>query len=240
MLGVPTCQHGSEQYFFQVGLSLSSNFKMLLSVKIGFSLIIATLLLLIQCFHLHFLEPIPCTPTPGEFACQCHQGCQIALCNRLLQSSLNSYFQAMTSTTIPIPKLVVFPPVDTLLPQSLVNTGLSNGSLSVNFRSLSNLASSKHWGVLPSEILGYTLNSRRKSMSFSEMFTVVWSSRKLIITKMCVFRCQSHVIQYILIIMKLSPIGLIQKSVTKGMSISLATSSISLDFFLQFLTLTFH
>ena len=46
--------------------------------------------------------------------------------------------------------------------------------------------------------------------------------------KMRVFKCQSHVIQCILIVMKLSPIGLVQKSVMKAMSVCLASCSISL------------
>ena len=94
--------------------------------------------------------------------------------------------------------------------------------------SLANLTASGHWAVMPSELLGYRPNSKRKSMSFSDTFVAVWSSGKLIVPEMRVFRCQSYVIQCILIIMKLSPVGLVQKSAMKPMSVLLATSSISL------------
>ena len=224
------CRHVSEQsqHFLQAGLPLLSNIEILIYVIIGTSLIIAVLFLPVLYLQLRLLEPVPCTPAIEESACQCRQGCQTALYYRLLQSGLNNYVQAMTSTTISILKLVFSAPADMSLSQSLVNTGLSSRRSSVKYRSLSNLTASRHWGGLPSELLGYRPNSKRKSMSLSEMFVAIWSSGKLVVPKKHVFRRQSYVIQCILIVVKLSPVGLLQKSVVKAMSISLATSSISL------------
>ena len=59
------------------------------------------------------------------------------------------------------------------------------------------------------------------------MFAAVCFLGKCIVPKMRIFRRQSYIIQCILIVMKLSDVGLIQKSVVKAMSILAAISSIS-------------
>ena len=59
------------------------------------------------------------------------------------------------------------------------------------------------------------------------MFAAVCFLGKYIVPKMCVFRRQFFVIQCMLIVMKLSDAGLIQKSVLKIMFISAIVSSVS-------------
>ena len=44
------------------------------------------------------------------------------------------------------------------------------------------------WRGLPSELLGYTPNSRSKSISLFEMLAAVWTCRKFIVPKMRHFR----------------------------------------------------
>ena len=76
--------------------------------------------------------------------------------------------------------------------------------------------------------LGIHPKSRSKSISLFEMLATVCRCGKFIVPMMRVFRRQSCVIQCILIAIKLSAVGLIQKLVMKAMSISATTPSISI------------
>ena len=65
------------------------------------------------------------------------------------------------------------------------------------------------------------------SKTESDMFAAVCFLGTCIVPKIHVFRGQSCVIQCMLIVMKLSNVGLVQKSVVKAMSVLTAISSIS-------------
>ena len=123
-------------------------------------------------------------------------------------------------------RLSLSAPADMSLPQSLVNTGLSMTSSSCKYTTFFALTACRLWRGLPSELLGYTPNSRRKSIRLFEMLAVVWTCGKFIVPKMHVFRRQSRVIQCILMVIRLSLVGFLQKLVVKAMLVSVATISV--------------
>ena len=77
-------------------------------------------------------------------------------------------------------------------------------------------------------VMSLTANAKKDNPPLLSVTMDLTTHKTFIVPKMHVFRRQSYVIQCILIVMKLSPIGLVQKSVVKAMSVSLATSFISL------------
>lgn len=80
-----------------------------------------------------------------DFACQTDQGIQKRLHNLLIQSSIQNYVQAMACKTMSIRRLSFYAPIKTSLPQSLVNTGLSNRDFRPKYTRLSHLTV-RHYG----------------------------------------------------------------------------------------------